>query len=135
MFLLRLRGGVGERGFGLSRREEFVDDATGEGSEALTPERGHGARSVFELAREREDGGHEAEAVVRLCDVEAARDAGALAAGEEERGVCRDAEESAGVAAGVEAAHVEVPVVVGDDEHVALGETALVSAEAADEPP
>src|SRR3712207_7482170 len=50
----------------------------------------------------------------------AARDAGPLAAPDHERGVGRDAEEGAVVAAGVEAAHVEVPVVVGEDEQVGL---------------
>ncbi len=38
------------------------------------------------------------------------------------------------VAAGVEAAHVEVPVVVGEDEEVGLDQHALAQAEAADEP-
>ena len=38
------------------------------------------------------------------------------------------------IAAGVEAAHVEVPVVVGEYEQVALDELALAVAEAAHQP-
>src|SRR5205814_2309915 len=113
--------------------EDFVDDSAGESAEAPTPEGGDGLRPVFNLPGQREHGRHETQTVVWLFDGEAARDARGVAAREHERRVGRDSEERAVIAAGVEAAHVEVPVVAGEYEQVALDENALALAEAPDE--
>jgi hypothetical protein len=55
------------------------------------------------IAHQREDRGHQAQAVVRSLHVQAARDAGVLSSGEHQDRMCRDLQKRSGI----EAAHIE----------------------------
>src|SRR5438093_13711752 len=65
-----------------------------------------------QITYERHDGGHHAQAIVRFRDRQPARNACAIAAGEHQRRVCRNAEERSVIATGVESAHVKIPMIV-----------------------
>src|SRR5205807_9247231 len=70
---------------------------------------------------------HDAQTVVRLCDREGARNARVLSAREHQRRVRRDAKEGTVIAAGIEATHIEVPMIVRKDHQVAFDQASLAT--------
>ena len=82
----------------------------------------------FCSAHQLQDGGDETQTVVRSLDAHTQGNAGILAAGEEQDRMRRLAQERSMVAAWIEPANVEIPMVVRQQQHISTAQLGLALA-------
>ena len=82
------------------------------------------------LAHQFEDGWNETQAIVRFLDFLMMGDAGVGAAGKQQDGMGGGTQERAVIAARIEIANVEVPMIVGEDDEIGLSQASPALVEA-----
>jgi len=73
---------------------------------------------IKNLSSQRQHGRRYTQDVVRFRDSQPARNPDALSSGEHQSRMRRDTKERSVVYAGIKSTHVQVPIVVGDNQHV-----------------
>src|SRR2546426_7585761 len=91
--------------------------ATGKFNEAPPGQEFNRSVVTLKSAGKRQDCGHDAQAVIGLGHCQATWNPRALAAREHQRRMRRDAKERSMIPAGIETTHVEIPMIIRDDQH------------------
>src|SRR6266404_9349752 len=103
------------------------DYASRKFNKAAPPKRFIGLIVVSDSSSQRQHGRHDTQTIVWLSHGKGARNARVLSTREHQRRVRRDAKERTVIAAGIESAHIKVPMIVRKDHQVAFDQAPLAT--------